>query len=111
VNRIFGADKLVFYNYSSGPQVTTYLKHMQREGLLNVMPWPLPMPVDVWPPVPGHIPQVHYFAQLAALNDCLYRYMSTARHIVFTDLDEVRYNCWRLEIKRRCPLLGFISFI
>ena len=87
---MFGADKFVFYNYSSGPTVSKYLRGMERDGLVDVVPWPVPMSVDVWPPVPGHEPDVHYFAQLAALNDCLYRYMFSAAHIVFTDLDEVR---------------------
>jgi hypothetical protein len=31
------------------------------------------MPVDVWPHDPNITPEVHYFAQVAALNDCLYR--------------------------------------
>lgn len=104
VNRLFGADKVVFYNYSSGPQVTTYLQRMRREGVVDIVPWPLPMLVDVWPPVQGHEPQVHYFAQLAALNDCLYRNMFSARHIVFTDLDEVivpqpPYNNWQSMLR------------
>ena len=32
---------------------------------------------------------MHYFGQLAALNDCLYRAAMTSRFVVFTDLDEL----------------------
>ena len=32
---------------------------------------------------------VHYYGQLAAANDCLYRYMYTSQYIAFIDLDEL----------------------
>jgi len=53
-------------------------------------------------------PDVHYFAQLAALNDCLYRVMFRARFVVLVDLDEVlvprRRRHWRpmLEVCSLC---------
>jgi len=41
------------------------------------------------PSVPLPLSQVHYFAQLAALNDCLYRATHNgARFVVLADLDE-----------------------
>ena len=88
VNRMFGATNFVFYNYSSGHRVGDYLRAMKHEQLVDVIPWPLPVFVDTWPPNESQPPEVHYFAQVAALNDCLYRYMSASRYIVFTDLDE-----------------------
>lgn len=88
VNRMFGATKLIFYNHSSGHRVGQYLRAMKHEHLVDVIQWPLPVSVDTWPPIASQTPEVHYFAQVAALNDCLYRYMSTSRYIVFTDLDE-----------------------
>ena len=33
--------------------------------------------------------QVHYFGQLAAINDCLHRAALTSHLVVFTDLDEL----------------------
>ena len=32
---------------------------------------------------------MHYYGQLAAANDCLYRYMYTSQYIAFIDLDEL----------------------
>ncbi|CAD5125820.1 DgyrCDS14022 [Dimorphilus gyrociliatus] len=32
---------------------------------------------------------IHYYAQCAAMNDCLYRNMFTSKYMVFTDLDEI----------------------
>ena len=89
VNRLFGADHFVFYNYSSGPFVRTFLDAYRRDGLVTVVPWSLPLTVEVWPPKKGVVQDIHYFAQLAALNDCLYRCLGRSSFVVFTDLDEI----------------------
>jgi hypothetical protein len=101
VNRMYGAQQFIFYNYSSGPNVTRYLNDFYHKALdvATVIPWHLPMPVDVWPRDPNVHPQVHYFAQVAALNDCLYRCINRrSTFAVFTDLDEFivprRWDSW-----------------
>jgi len=86
---MFGAQHFVFYNYSSGPIVRTFLDTYRQEGLVTVLPWSLPMTMDVWPPKKNHIPAIHYFGQIAALNDCLYRCLGRSSLVVFTDLDEI----------------------
>ena len=87
VNRMLGADHLVFYNYESSDVVKPYFEYYADKGV-ELLPWALPVPVDVWPRKPGHIPQIHYFAQLVATNDCIYRSMLNSRYVVVTDLDE-----------------------
>lgn len=89
VNRMFGAGHFIFYNYSTGPFARTFLDAYRQHGLITVVPWSLPVTVDVWPPVKDLIPAVHYFGQLAALNDCLYRCLGRSTLVVFTDLDEI----------------------
>jgi len=89
VNKMFGAEKFVFYNYSTGAGVDSYLRMYVNTGLVEVVPWRVPVAVDVWPPDPKEEPEIHYFAQLASLNDCLYRSMFRSRFIVFSDLDEI----------------------
>lgn len=89
VNRIFGAERFVFYNYTTGFNVDRYLHSYEADGIVGVVPWKIPVVVDIWPPDPGVTPEIHYFGQIAALNDCLYRNMLRSRFIVFTDLDEV----------------------
>lgn len=44
------------------------------------------MKVDTWPSTGD--PEVHYFAQLAALNDCLFRHRNQSEYLVYEDLDE-----------------------
>ncbi len=78
IHRIFGATKFVFYDMAVGRDVQMYLKFYRRKGIVDIIPWKLPTGVDA-----------HYYAQLATLNDCLYRYMYRSKYITFLDLDEI----------------------
>lgn len=89
VNRMFGAQRFVFYNYSTGVDILPYIQSYVDEGIVEVIPWHVPVPVNTWPPDPKVVPEIHYFGQVAALNDCLYRNLFRSRFIVFTDLDEI----------------------
>lgn len=89
VNRMFGAQRFVFYNHTTGTDILPYLRSYQEDGLVEVIPWQLPVTSDPWPDDPKIVPEVHYYGQLAALNDCLYRNMLVSRFVVFTDLDEL----------------------
>jgi len=86
---MFGAGHFVFYDYSTGPFARTFLEAYRGDGLATVVPWSLPLTVDVWPPRRSVVPAIHYFGQLAALNDCLYRSLGRSALAVFTDLDEI----------------------
>ncbi|RUS73384.1 hypothetical protein EGW08_018862, partial [Elysia chlorotica] len=86
-NKILGADRFVFYNYSTGSNVDQVLQKYIKSGDVTVLPWNLPVRVDTWPPS-KQPSDVWYFGQLAALNDCLLRNRHRARYIVFSDLDE-----------------------
>lgn len=85
VNKLFGANKFAFYNHSTGPETEIGLGHYKTEGLADIIQWNVPVRVDGQ----ESSPEIHYFAQLAMLNDCLYRYRYTSMFIVFTDLDEI----------------------
>ncbi|KAK3603876.1 hypothetical protein CHS0354_042882 [Potamilus streckersoni] len=87
LNHIYGADYFTFYNYSSADNVKKVIDLFSMRGLAETVDWKLPMQVDTWPP--SHTPvEIHYFAQLAALNDCFYRNRFKSKYIVFIDLDE-----------------------
>lgn len=57
-----------------------------QRGEVEVRPWKLPMKTDTWPP--SGSPEIHYFGQIASLNDCLYRYRNQSKYLVYEDLDE-----------------------
>ncbi|KAL5022866.1 hypothetical protein ScPMuIL_002021 [Solemya velum] len=87
MNRILGADKIIFYNYSTNYNIDHILKWYSEKNLVHVVSWHLPMNVDRWPKTKD-IVEVHYFGQLASLNDCLYRNLHVSKFLVYEDLDE-----------------------
>ncbi|CAL1526669.1 unnamed protein product [Lymnaea stagnalis] len=86
LNKILGAQRIVFYNHSTGPNVDKVLEFYSRAGDIEVLPWHITLKTETWPP--SGDPDVHYFAQLAALNDCLHRYRDRSQYLVYTDIDE-----------------------
>ncbi|BFZ19501.1 hypothetical protein BsWGS_22540 [Bradybaena similaris] len=76
MNRILGAEHFMVYNYSISPAVSQILQRYQKDGLVTVLPWPLPTR------------QIFYYGQLAALSDCSYRNRRISRFIVVVDTDE-----------------------
>lgn len=88
LNQILGANHIVFYNYSTDANVDRVLQYYIDKGVVEVVQWHLPMSVDVWPKIPNHRVEIHYFGQLAALNDCLYRNRYKSKYLVYQDLDE-----------------------
>lgn len=89
INKLFGADRFTFYDYSIGPLVSKVLKSYSSEGLVEVLEWDVPVNVDTNPLDPTVEVEIHYFAQLVSLNDCLYRNMFKSKFVVFSDLDEL----------------------
>ncbi|KAH9502971.1 hypothetical protein Btru_072505 [Bulinus truncatus] len=86
MNKLLGAQRVVFYNHSTGPNVDKVLDYYKLKNEVEVIQWHLPVRADTWPPT--NEPEVHYFAQLSALNDCLYRYKNRSHYLVYTDMDE-----------------------
>lgn len=90
INRLFGVEKFFFYNHTTGSDVREHLMRYVNDGICEIIPWKIPVMVDSLSSNRTYVtPEVHYFAQMAALNDCLYRNMLTSRFIAFTDLDEI----------------------
>ncbi|BFZ19503.1 hypothetical protein BsWGS_22542 [Bradybaena similaris] len=76
MHRILGAEHFMVYNYSISPAVNQILQRYQEDGLVTVLPWPVPTL------------EVLYYGQVAALNDCNYRNRNTSRFVVVVDTDE-----------------------
>ncbi|XP_060594413.1 uncharacterized protein LOC132748795 [Ruditapes philippinarum] len=80
LNRILGAEKFVFYNYSTGVNVNNAIEYYVKLGLIDVIQWNLPFP-DIER-------NIEYFAQKAAINDCIFRNKNVSEFIVNIDKDE-----------------------
>ncbi|CAG5132419.1 unnamed protein product [Candidula unifasciata] len=111
LSRLLGADKFVFYNHSTGPNVDKVLQMYRSHGIVDIQPWDLPVQTDTWPPTKR--PEIHYFAQIASLNDCLHRYQNRSRYLVYQDLDEYiipkSVDTWAELIQDREKISGDIS--
>ena len=84
MNQILGADHFILYNLSIGSELSPLLDSYKEEGLLEVLEWKIPVR-NLY----GPVPDIHYFGQLVAINDCLYRSRLHSNYVVFTDMDEV----------------------
>ena len=76
LNRILGVEEFTFYNYSTAHNVDQILSFYSKLGWVKVLPWDLPLS------------QIHYFGQMAAINDCLYRNRNKTKYLAFFDIDE-----------------------
>ncbi|XP_052232036.1 uncharacterized protein LOC127845255 [Dreissena polymorpha] len=76
LNHLLGADKFVVYNYSSASNIGIILDMYTKRNIIEVVQWPIP------------VKDVHYFGQVAALQDCLYRNKHDSEFVVNVDLDE-----------------------
>lgn len=87
LNKVLGAEKFVVYNCSIAQNVDHILRLYSGWGLVDVIQWKLPMKVKTTQN--EHTSdEIHYYGQLAALQDCLYRNRHISEFVVNIDLDE-----------------------
>ena len=89
LNQLLGIEHFVVYNYScTNRMVNRLLRHYVKRGIIEVVNWNPLVPIDTkggWPPSPHRL---HYFGQVVAENDCMYRLMHRYRWVQFIDYDE-----------------------
>lgn len=81
LNRIFGVEHFIFYDYDiKSGEVLKLLNYYSDQGLVTLIDWRLPSVIlknQLW-----------YNGQLSAHNDCLYRAMSLTKYLAIIDIDE-----------------------
>ncbi|XP_031425872.1 uncharacterized protein LOC116221033 [Clupea harengus] len=91
VYKLIGVQRVVIYNTSCGPDVEKILKYYSKEGMLEVVPWPIDKfltPSTGWS-YDLHHGDIHYYGQLTTLNECMYRYMYQSKYLLLNDIDEI----------------------
>ncbi|KAK9521137.1 hypothetical protein VZT92_020968 [Zoarces viviparus] len=89
--QLLGVNRVVVYKTSSSPETQRILDYYTYKGLVEVIPWSLSRFLNVsrgWLPLHGP-GDLHYFGQIPALNDCVYRHMYQSRYVALHDLDEL----------------------
>ncbi|XP_053291317.1 beta-1,4-galactosyltransferase galt-1 [Pleuronectes platessa] len=89
--RLLGVGRVVIYNTSCGPELDRLLQIYSQDGFLEIVQWPIHQHLN---PSKGwlfseHGGDVHYFGQLATLNECIYRSMERSRYVLLNDIDEI----------------------
>uniref|UniRef100_A0A3B3WW15 Glycosyltransferase family 92 protein n=1 Tax=Poecilia mexicana TaxID=48701 RepID=A0A3B3WW15_9TELE len=89
--QFLGVSKVFVYKTSCSAKTQRVLNYYTRKGILEVIPWSMSGFLNVsrgW--LPSHGPgDLHYFGQIAALNDCLYRNMYRSKYVALHDMDEL----------------------
>ena len=80
LSQILGASHFTFYDFETPDNVRKVLNYYEDKGLAQVLPWKLPSYIKE--------EDVHYFGQLFAIEDCLFRRMNDFKFLAFNDLDE-----------------------
>ena len=108
LNKILGVQYFTFYNYSMASNIEQVLSFYSKRGLVEVLPWNMPISIK-------NPREIHYFGQLAALNDCLYRNRHKTKYIAVLDIDEFiipKQNdvySWS-EMLKRLPIVSSYGF-
>ncbi|KAL1256410.1 hypothetical protein QQF64_011955 [Cirrhinus molitorella] len=89
--RLLGAQRVVIYKTNCDSDTQKVLDYYEKRGFVEIIPWTIKKHINVshgWQNYksPG---QLHYYGQIPALNDCVYRYMYQSRYLALQDLDEL----------------------
>ena len=80
LSQLLGASYFTFYDFEIADNVRKVLKYYESKGLVEVLSWKLPSYIT------GE--DVHYFGQIFAMQDCLFRSINHLNFVAFNDLDE-----------------------
>ena len=80
-NALFGADKIIIYEYIVPQELDPYFEYYKSTGLLDVFPWHFPDGLT------GDKTVTHL--QWITMQDCKYRMQLRSRYIVMIDMDEL----------------------
>ncbi|XP_062855593.1 beta-1,4-galactosyltransferase galt-1-like isoform X2 [Trichomycterus rosablanca] len=89
--KLLGVQRVVIYNTSCGPDLEKLLQYYKKEGILEIVPWPIDQfltPSSGWN-FQMHGGDLHYYGQLVTLNECIYRNMYRSKYVLLNDIDEI----------------------
>uniref|UniRef100_A0A3Q2ZTY3 Glycosyltransferase family 92 protein n=1 Tax=Kryptolebias marmoratus TaxID=37003 RepID=A0A3Q2ZTY3_KRYMA len=89
--QLLGVNRVVIYKTNCSVDTQRVLDYYTNKGLVEVIPWSLSNYLNVSRRAyPHQSPaDLHYFGQISALNDFLYRYMYQSRYVALHDVDEL----------------------
>lgn len=117
--KILGVQKVAIYLTNCTSDLQKVLDYYVREKFVDLIPWKIASYVEVsrgWQKSASS-GQLHYFGQIAALNDCVYRYMYQSHYVALQDLDELilplNFKNWNEllpELEKKYNQIGGFEF-
>ncbi|KAM4589124.1 uncharacterized protein V3H82_003284 isoform 1-T2 [Fundulus diaphanus] len=88
--QFMGVNRVAIYKTNCSADTQRVLDYYTEKGLVEVIPWSLSKYLNVSRrALPKQDPgDIHYFGQIPALNDCLYRFMYRSKYVAMHDPDE-----------------------
>ena len=81
LNRMFGVEHFIFYNFDiTNNEILKLMNFYAKQNIVTLIDWKLPSVIRK--------NQIWYNGQLSAHNDCLYRAMSLTQYLAIIDIDE-----------------------
>ena len=81
LNRMFGVEHFIFYNFDiTNNDILKLMNFYSNQNIVTLIDWQLPSIIRK--------NQIWYNGQLSAHNDCLYRAMSLTQYLAIIDIDE-----------------------
>ncbi|XP_053356096.1 glycosyltransferase family 92 protein F13G3.3-like [Clarias gariepinus] len=98
--KIVGVQKVAIYKTNCDSVTQKVLNYYVKKNFVEIIPWRVANYINVsrgWQKSVS-LGDLHYFGQIAALNDCVYRYMYQSHYVALHDLDEfilpINFTTW-----------------
>ncbi|XP_067245684.1 uncharacterized protein [Chanodichthys erythropterus] len=89
--RLLGAQRVAIYKTNCDSDTQKVLDYYVKRGFVEIIPWTIKNHIKVSSGWRKDISsgELHYYGQIPALNDCIYRYMYQSHYVALHDLDEL----------------------
>ncbi|XP_048025241.1 uncharacterized protein LOC125254603 [Megalobrama amblycephala] len=89
--RLLGAQRVAIYKTNCDSDTQKVLDYYVKRGFVEIIPWTIKNHIEVSSGWRKDLSsgELHYYGQIPALNDCIYRYMYQSHYVALQDLDEL----------------------
>ncbi|XP_051725600.1 uncharacterized protein si:zfos-464b6.2 isoform X10 [Ctenopharyngodon idella] len=89
--RLLGAQRVAIYKTNCDSDTQKVLDYYVKRGFVEIIPWTIKKHINVSSGWRKDLSsgQLHYYGQIPALNDCIYRYMYQSHYVALHDIDEL----------------------
>lgn len=106
LNRLFGAQRFIIFNYTGNSTLHPYLDYYRANGMIALHQWPIKK---------FHHQIPLYGAQGALINDCIYKSMFVSKNLMLLDVDEImvphQQKTWEETLQKQETCHGATDYL